>query len=114
MFLFYFKKSLTSYYTVLSKLCVICYVHNLLLCLRIPQGVPTSMYTTIQNFPNLNNPPILFKCLLLIMVCLFGEVTLHTMIVVSKLPLATCLEFGDQATQLTRALWKPQSCLCAN
>lgn len=48
------------------------------------------------------------------MVCLFGEVTLQTIIVVSKLPLATCLEFGDQATQLTRALWKPQSCLCAS
>lgn len=34
--------------------------------------------------------------------------------VVSKLPLATCCEFGDHATQLTRALWKPHSLLCAS
>lgn len=47
------------------------------------------------------------------MVCFDGFVTDHMMMVVSKDPLATSKEFGDQATQFTRALWKPHSCLVA-
>jgi hypothetical protein len=46
-------------------------------------------------------------------VCLAGLATDQMMIVVSKEPLATSDEFGDQATLLTRALWKPHSLLCA-
>lgn len=44
-------------------------------------------------------------------VCLAGLASDQTMIVVSKDPLATKVEFGDQATLLTRALWKPHSLL---
>lgn len=36
--------------------------------------------------------------------CLFGFSTDHIIILVSKLPLATNSESGDQATQLTLAL----------
>lgn len=46
-------------------------------------------------------------------VCLAGFVTDQMMMVVSSDPLATSSEFGDQATQLTFALWKPHSLLCA-
>lgn len=49
--------------------------------------------------------------LLLIIVCLAGLATDHMMMVVSKDPLATNVEFGDQATLLTLALWKPHSLL---
>lgn len=49
---------------------------------------------------------------LLIIVCFDGFVTDQTIIVVSREPLATKSELGDQATQLTRALWKPHSLLC--
>lgn len=48
---------------------------------------------------------------LLMMVCLAGLVTDQMMMVVSREPLATSNEFGDQATVLTRALWKPHSLL---
>lgn len=50
---------------------------------------------------------------LLMIVCLVGFVTDQIMIVVSNEPLATSKEFGDQAIQLTRALWKPHSLLWA-
>lgn len=49
--------------------------------------------------------------LLLMMVCLAGLFRDQMMMVVSNDPLATSCEFGDQATQLTRALWKPHSLL---
>lgn len=45
------------------------------------------------------------------MVCFDGLVTDQMMMVVSSDPEATICEFGDHATQLTRALWKPHSCL---
>lgn len=45
------------------------------------------------------------------MVCFDGLVNDQIIIVVSKDPLATSNEFGDQATVLTRALWKPHSLL---
>lgn len=48
------------------------------------------------------------------MVCFAGFSTLHMIIVVSRLPLATFKESGDQATELTLALWKPHSLLCAS
>lgn len=47
------------------------------------------------------------------MVCLAGLLTDQIIMVVSKEPLATSREFGDQATVLTRALWKPHSLLWA-
>lgn len=46
------------------------------------------------------------------MVCLSGCAIDQMMMVVSKDPLATMLESGDQATVFTRALWKPHSLLC--
>lgn len=54
-----------------------------------------------------------FCCLnlLLMIVCLAGLATDQMMMVVSKDPLATRVELGDQATLLTRALWKPHSLL---
>lgn len=45
-------------------------------------------------------------------VCFAGLETDQIMMVVSKDPLATRREFGDQATQFTRALWNPHSLLC--
>lgn len=51
--------------------------------------------------------------LLLIIVCFEGLANDQIIIVVSKDPLATNNEFGDHATQLTFALWKPHSCLWA-
>ena len=45
--------------------------------------------------------------------CLLGFSTLHTMMLVSRLPLATRVESGLQATQLTLAVWKPHSSLVA-
>jgi hypothetical protein len=47
--------------------------------------------------------------LLLMMMCFAGFSTDQMMMLVSKLPLATNNESGDQATLLTRALWKPHS-----
>lgn len=49
----------------------------------------------------------------LMIVCLDGFATDQMMMAVSSEPLATNCEFGDHATQLTLALWKPHSCLCA-
>ena len=51
---------------------------------------------------------------LLMMVCLLGCDTLQTMMVVSREPLATIAESGDQATVLTRAVWNPHSLLWAS
>jgi hypothetical protein len=51
---------------------------------------------------------------LLMMMCFAGFSTLHIIMVVSKLPLATSWELGDQATVLTLALWKPHSFLWAS
>lgn len=48
---------------------------------------------------------------LLMIVCFAGFVTDQMMMVVSRDPLATRRELGDQATQFTRALWKPHSLL---
>lgn len=45
------------------------------------------------------------------MVCLAGLAMDQMMIVVSSEPLATRVEFGDHEILLTRALWKPHSCL---
>ena len=45
--------------------------------------------------------------------CLLGFSTLQTMMLVSRLPLATSVESGDQATQFTLAVWKPHSSLVA-
>jgi len=47
------------------------------------------------------------------MVCLAGLATDQIIMVVSSDPLATNSELGDQATVLTRALWKPHSLLWA-
>lgn len=44
-------------------------------------------------------------------VCLAGLAIDQMMIVVSNDPLATNVEFGDQATLFTRALWNPHSLL---
>lgn len=57
--------------------------------------------------------PFCIVNLLFMIVCLAGLLTDQMMIVVSSDPLATKREFGDQATQLTLALWNPHSLLCA-
>jgi hypothetical protein len=51
--------------------------------------------------------------LLLIIVCLAGLAKDQIIMVVSNDPLAINVEFGDHATLLTLALWKPHSLLCA-
>ena len=47
--------------------------------------------------------------LLLIIICLLGFSTDHTIILVSRLPLAISMESGDQAIVFTLALWKTHS-----
>lgn len=68
---------------------------------------------TMTTLYNKNKRVIWRNNSLLMMRCLLGSVTLQTIMVVSREPLATIAESGDQATVLTRAVWNPHSLLWA-
>lgn len=75
------------------------------------QSWPVEITVSLSN--HTNRVICDWGCAFLIIVCLDGLASDQIIIVVSNEPLATNWEFGDQATQLTRALWKPHSCLWA-